>query len=243
MKKKSWFSAAIGTLILIIIFVSWQQFGRLSPSADILTEQEAEKLIQKRYHGKVSQINFADQQYHIELEKQNRFYLIKLDAESGKILSFSEIRASTQKTTPSQKTERTEEEIKTIALTELNGSITSIEKIENNVFKVIVNDAERQTTLQIDAFSGVILSSASTIMNDQPKGLTEAEAAQIALQQVQGEVDDLWHETKDNQTYFLVKIETNDDREATVQIHGITREVISVSWDDHGSKEKEDDDD
>jgi uncharacterized membrane protein YkoI len=110
-----------------------------------------------------------------------------------------------------------------------------------------VNDKEKQTTLTVDAFSGNILSSTSLSITQQPKTLTEKEAVEIAHTQVQGEVDDIWLETENNQTYYLIKIETTDDREAIVQIHAITGEVMSVGRDDHESKQKkkgdEDDDD
>lgn len=178
MKKISWFWAAICSIIAIIAIVSWQQFGKLTPSEDILSEQEVQVIIQQRYQGEVSQIKFIDQQYQIELEKQNRFYLIKLDAEGGKVLSFVQTRSATQKP-----------------------------------------------------------------VNEPPKQLTETDAIQIALNQVNGEVDDIWLETKNNQTYYFIKIETADDREAIVQIYAITGEVMSISWDDHSEKEKDDNDD
>ncbi|OLS41858.1 PepSY domain-containing protein [Bacillus sp. MRMR6] len=67
----------------------------------------------------------------------------------------------------------------------------------------------------------------------QPKSLSNEEAIQIALNQVQGEVDSIVLETKDGQTYYLVEVETPNDQEAVVQVHAITGEVMSVTWDDH----------
>ncbi|MDR7076545.1 putative membrane protein YkoI [Neobacillus niacini] len=250
MKKISWFWVSICSLFIIIVFVSWQQFGKLTPSADILTEKEAQKLVQERYQGKVSLIKFDSQQYHIELEKMDRLYAIKLDAESGKVLSFAETssRTSTPPPTPTPplKVELTEEEIKKIVLSAVNGSLVSLEKVVNNqetTYKAIVNEIEKQTTIIVDAVSGTILSSTSTVINQPPKRLAEPETVQIARTQVEGEVDDIWLETVNDQTYYFVKIETNDDREATVQIHAITGEVVSVTWDDHESDRKDKDDD
>jgi uncharacterized membrane protein YkoI len=193
MKKISWFWLAICSIILVIIFVSFQQFGKLTPSADMLTEEEAQEIIKQRYQGNVSSIKLANQQYHIELENQNYLYSIKLDPSSGKVLSFTQTGTTTTKPTPSQ------------------------------------------TPPQQDA-----------IPEEPPKRLTDNQAVQIALTQVQGEVDDIWLETENNQTYYFIKIETNDDREATVHIHAITGEVMSVAWDDHENKQKKntfDDDD
>ncbi len=64
--------------------------------------------------------------------------------------------------------------------------------------------------------------------------LTEKQAEQIALRQVKGEVDDVKfkHSGKTGQQYYLVEIDTSDDREATVQINGVSGAVMSVTWDD-----------
>jgi uncharacterized membrane protein YkoI len=250
MKKISWFWVSICSLLIIIVLISWQQFGKLTPSAEILTEKEAKELVQERYQGRVSTIKLSSQQYHIELEKQNQLYIIKLDAESGKVISFDQSSAATPTPTPTPNppldVELSEEEIKKIALEAVKGSLVSLEKINNNLettYKVIVNEAEKQTTIIISAVSGSILSSTSTSINQPPKRLTEKDAIDIAQKQVQGELDDIWLETENNQTYYLVKIETNDDREAIVQIHAITGEVISVTWDDHDSGKNDDSDD
>lgn len=189
MKKISWFWVAICSIILVIIFVSFQQFGKLTPSANMLTEEEAEKLVKERYQGNISSIKLANQQYHIELERQNHLYSIKLDSSSGKVLSFTQTDTITSEPTPSQPPPQQGE-----------------------------------------------------ISEDSPKRLTDKEAVEIARTQVQGEVEDIWLETENNQTYYFIKIETNDDREATVHIHAITG-AVTVAWDDHENKQKENNDD
>jgi uncharacterized membrane protein YkoI len=245
-KKLSWFWVTMCSIIIVIVFVSWHQFGKLSPSADMLTEQEAQKLVQERYQGDVTLLKLADQQYQIELKKQNKLYVIKLDAKSGKILSFDESTESTAPTPdPPSKVELPEEELKQIVLNAVKGSLVSFEKVDTNQqpsYKAIVKEDDKQTTIIVDAASGAILSTSSSEINQPPKRLTENEAVNIAISQVQGEVDDIWLDTQGDQTFYLVKIETSDDREATVQIHAITGDVI-VSWDDHRSDKKDDDDD
>jgi uncharacterized membrane protein YkoI len=241
MKKISWFWVTICSFLAISLVVSWLQFGKVTPTNDILTKQEAQKLVQDRYQGTVSQIKLAAQQYDIELKKQNNLYLIKMDAESGKVLSFIQTNTTIQKPDPIPNKELSVEEIKTIVLTNVNGSIKSIEKIENNqepFYKVIVSEADNLTTITIDAISGEILASTTSTINETPKTLTVEEAGQIALKQIQGSIDDIWLETKNEQTYYLVEVETPEDREAIVQIHAITGEVLSITRDDH----KEDDD-
>lgn len=65
-----------------------------------------------------------------------------------------------------------------------------------------------------------------------PLLLTESEAARIALQHIPGELDDVDLEQSGGVAYYLVEIERDDDMEATVQIHAITGEIMSVTWDD-----------
>ena len=62
--------------------------------------------------------------------------------------------------------------------------------------------------------------------------MTEAEATAIALEQVPGTVDDIDVESINGVVYFLVEVEGNDGREATVEINAITGEVHSFTWDD-----------
>lgn len=245
MKKISWFWVAIISIILIVVFVSFLQFGKLTPSAEILTEKEARKLVQERYQGVVSSIRIDKQQYHIELEKQNQLYNIKLDSTNGKVLAFSQKNSETLTPTPSQtpqqNVELSQEEIKDIILSQVvGGAIASLERINkgsDSFYKAIVVDKENQSTFTVDAVSGRILTSSSIPIKQQTKTLTETEAAEIARAEVQGEVDDIWFETENNQSHYLVKIETEDDREAIVQVHAITGNIMSVRWDDHDASD------
>lgn len=64
------------------------------------------------------------------------------------------------------------------------------------------------------------------------KQISEAEAISIALTKVKGEVDDVDLEQSGGESYYLVSIETVNGEEGTVQIHAITGEVMSITWDD-----------
>jgi uncharacterized membrane protein YkoI len=66
----------------------------------------------------------------------------------------------------------------------------------------------------------------------QQTAITEKAAAEIALQEVNGTVDDIDLETTGDTSYYLVEIETAADKEALVQIHAITGKIISITWDD-----------
>jgi uncharacterized membrane protein YkoI len=68
--------------------------------------------------------------------------------------------------------------------------------------------------------------------NGAASRITEDEAVKIALQQVAGTVDDVELETEDSFPYYIVEIDTEDERDTDIQIHAITGEVLSVSWED-----------
>lgn len=70
--------------------------------------------------------------------------------------------------------------------------------------------------------------------------ISEVRAAELALQKVPGKVQDVDKEREDGQWYYFVEIETNDLREAEVQLNAVTGTVISVAWDD---ADDDDDDD
>ncbi|MGD7043035.1 PepSY domain-containing protein [Jeotgalibacillus proteolyticus] len=66
--------------------------------------------------------------------------------------------------------------------------------------------------------------------SDQP--ITQDQAVNIAMEQIEGTVDDVEYESDEDGSYFLVEIERSDELEATVQINAITGEIMSVSWED-----------
>jgi uncharacterized membrane protein YkoI len=247
MKKKYWPWILLIFLLLLIVFFGWSKYRNINAPVDILSKQDARELIQVRYEGTVKQIALVGQHYHIDLEKNDSLYKIKLDALEGKVISFSKTEST--KTPPANSepvTFLTEDEIKKIILAVANGTITLLAKTESNgktIYKAVVKETNKQTTLTVDAITGKILSTTPIIINETSKRLTEAEAKVIAKKQVNGAVEHIWLEKKGSQTYYLVEIETQDDREAIVQIHAITGNVMSVSWDDHGKDDDKEDDD
>ncbi|WP_318505717.1 PepSY domain-containing protein [Bacillus sp. T3] len=62
--------------------------------------------------------------------------------------------------------------------------------------------------------------------------ITEEEAIAIALQSISGKVDGVKTEEVGGVTYYLIEIERENGQEGVVEIHGITGEVISITWDD-----------
>lgn len=116
-----------------------------------------------------------------------------------------------------------EDVLYSIKLSLSSGEVVSIDKTGNTQTPSEVPPAEEQPVPpQTNGGDG----------NGTASTITEDEAVGIALQQVAGIVDDVELETEDAFPYYLVEIDTNDEREADIQIHAITGEVLSVSWED-----------
>ncbi|MED3551369.1 PepSY domain-containing protein [Cytobacillus praedii] len=188
MRKKLWLWIAGSVLLLALLFIGFQQWGRVTTSAESLSRNEAKDLVEKRYKGEITNIEQKDDKYVIEMDRNQIIYEIKLNASNGEVLSFSKI--------GSKKEEQ-----------------------EQEPFEEGQPDQENQQELG-EAGSGtkVILS--------------ESAAKEIALKEVDGIVDDIDLETSDDLMYYLVEIETADDREAVVEIHASTGKVLSISFDD-----------
>ncbi|WP_019155394.1 PepSY domain-containing protein [Robertmurraya massiliosenegalensis] len=103
------------------------------------------------------------------------------------------------------------------------GDIGKLNRITNTVDSAPKQDGESEDK-EADP--------ADSVTEQPPKHLSEQEAISIALQSVTGEVDDIDLEQSNGLIYYLVEVEVNDDKEATVQINAISGEVMSITWDD-----------
>lgn len=65
----------------------------------------------------------------------------------------------------------------------------------------------------------------------QSNMLTDEEAIRIAKRELKGEVDALSYRSTSDGGYYLIEIDS-DTREAVFQIHALSGEILSVTWDD-----------
>lgn len=85
----SWILALFFIVNLVIIGQS--QWTALNPDEPVISETDAQDIISERYDGTVKKISLKNQLYHIEFEKENTAYYIKLDSLSGGVISFNKI--------------------------------------------------------------------------------------------------------------------------------------------------------
>ncbi|GAB6927645.1 hypothetical protein JCM10914A_16280 [Paenibacillus sp. JCM 10914] len=62
--------------------------------------------------------------------------------------------------------------------------------------------------------------------------ITKEQAVKLSLEKVAGTIEDVEYRESKRSRYYLVEIEQADGREATVQVHAITGEIMSLTWDD-----------
>lgn len=109
------------------------------------------------------------------------------------------------------------------------GEINSIKRLENVVPDEIqpddvpiqepdVDEPHKNPTPDNDKVSSSLVSS--------------DEAIALSLKQVPGTVQEIEFRGKDTGRYYLVEIDTDDGREAVVQVNGISGAIMSVTWDD-----------
>lgn len=231
MKLKKWF-IWIGGMILILIFIfSLFQWVPVLKASQTLSKSEISEKVLKKYSGNITDIQLNGNAYLIKLKKASSVYELKIDAQSGEVISLIQ----TEYSKANNQNRLDEEKIKNIATSVSPGKLESLRSETINkkiIYTAILVKGEQRTILKIDAQSGEVLSTKSEQVNPPTKKLTENEAVNIAIQQVTGNVDEVDYEIKDNMPYYFVKIETNDDEEAIIQIHAITGEVKSITWDD-----------
>jgi uncharacterized membrane protein YkoI len=200
----------IGAAILLVVMIAVWQISNVMTSAQPLTAEEATQKVQELYAGDIVNVKEGTDLYFITIELETGTYEIEIDRESGDIGSMTRTKqgvASNEGTQKEPSTEQTE-----------NPSNPS---------------QEEPTQSQENQESPPAADSSSKANPEVPKQLTEKEAIEIALKQLNGEVDDVEIEESNGQTYYMVEIEREgEEAEATIRINAISGEVMSVIWED-----------
>ncbi|WP_339163367.1 PepSY domain-containing protein [Siminovitchia sp. FSL W7-1587] len=214
--------------VIFLGFLLWLFFNVLKP-ADSLTIAEAKEIVQDMYGGDITEVSETNEAYLFTVKTKSGLYDIYVQRKDGDILKVDQknpepAEAPNEQTLP-------EDKIKEIIHDQYGGEINRLEKKREGdryFYYAVLNDGQSNQTIKVDAQTGSIVESSGKTSN----GITEQDAAGIALQQVKGKVEDVDLKESDGLKYYLVEIESDQDQEATVQIHSITGEVLSITWDD-----------
>ncbi|WP_449537522.1 PepSY domain-containing protein [Ferdinandcohnia sp. Marseille-Q9671] len=233
-------------VILVATIIIWQMTKTLT-SAEPLSEQEALDIVEKMYSGKNTEVSLDGDVYKIQFEIESGKYVIDVDRETGDVTNLTKISQEPR--------EKTENEIRDILAKEQVGEIKTIEKkVEQDqaFFYATVQKDDVQATYKLRASTGDIVDVVQQanpikeppVETEQPAKetppppketanlITEEEAIQLALLKVKGTVDDVELEQEGGQSYYYVEIETAQEEDATVKVHAISGEVLTISWDD-----------
>ena len=235
MIKQNWFWF-IGGLILTIAIIFGVKQLLYPETAQAFTEKEIQNVVEQRYTGKIMKIERNEQQFLVDLKRDTGIYKVKLDAHTAEIISLSKIKDIEPKEEKEvDQQQLTEKEVETLITKNYEGELKSVKLVtiqDEQVYQAIVKEGNKQTTLTVNSETGDIITTESETITDPPKRLTEQEAGQIALKEVQGEIDDIDLENVGGVAYYYVDIETTEGDDAVVQINAITGEVESLKWDE-----------
>ncbi|MDZ5783592.1 PepSY domain-containing protein [Marinococcus luteus] len=199
-----------------------------------MSPEEIEQAVQEQYQGDITSVEKQNGTYEVMTELDRGTYQLQVDAEDGAVTGVTRVAGNSTGDTEAL----TEEEARALAEEETDFSIEEISRETREgtaVYVVEFAEDEALEEITIDARSGDILEEKAEEDREERRQtvLSEQEAAAVAQEEVNGEVDDVDFEKSDaGEPFYYVELEQNDDDEATVQVHGITGEILSVTWDD-----------
>ncbi|GEN54473.1 PepSY domain-containing protein [Halobacillus faecis] len=137
-------------------------------------------------------------------------------------------------------------EIREKIQTQYNGEITDLTsmedqylatiELEEGIYEMTVSKVDGRIsdmrTLENFKDDEPPLSSEGQSENAQEPPITEEKAVTVALNEIEGDVDDVDFEAEGDLAFYLVEIERSGGEEATIQIHALTGDIMSITWDD-----------
>lgn len=192
-----------------------------------LDEAEAIAHIESLYSGRVEQIEKNNHYYEVQLTRNGAKYNVEIDAKTRQITELTLKEAAIMPLL-------TEAQVRKVVGDYTPDKIESV-ALKDTYYEVKVESKNIIKSLKIDIYTGEILSETETKKEvNEPSSvetvISEQQAIQIALKQLNGEFDSIEYEETEEGGYYLIEIETENE-EAEFQIHAVTGEVMSVAWD------------
>ncbi|MBJ8082766.1 PepSY domain-containing protein [Bacillus cereus group sp. N14] len=221
--KKKWKVALLLCFVLVsVAFVS--QRIVFKQGENILSEKQIQNIVSEQYPGKIKNmklVNKGEQDvYKVNLSNEKGSYEIIVDAQSGNIKRAKEISLKSNTITK----EKAEE----MALQKVQGIIkqTILEKRNGiEVFVITIETNVAQSTLvEIEKTTGKI-----QLLQKQTTKVTEQQAKEIAVQQVQGNVKGIRLEKKNEKNVYVIEIEKSANENVMVEIEEATGAFIGTS--------------
>lgn len=238
---KNWFIPLL--LTIIIVGAGAVYMLKLTSEEETVTKEEIQSRIEQMYGGSVSNLIRKKDRYIVQINRQDGLYEIVADTSKGDIISITLLeQAAKQQQLPI----KTKEDIQSIVSSEYEGTIERMvlsSETEQPFYAVDIAKDETLITLTIDALTGSILDSKKKQTTAEQALISKDQAIIKAKKQLTGEVQYITYEETSDGGYYLIEIESEDDREAVIQVHGVSGEILSVTWDDQDDDEGDSDDD
>ena len=236
---KAWFFPLVITLIIFVvgsIFVM-----KMTSGEEAVTKEDIKSRIVQMYGGSVSNLIQKNSQYIAQLERPGGLYEVVADS-NGNIISITVLEQTANQQLPI----KSKESIQAIVSKEYKGTIERIVLSSDSkkpLYSVDISKDETLITLSVDATTGTILDSKEKESTAEQALIKKQQAITIAKTQLNGEVQYTTYEETADGGYYLIEIESEDDREAVIQVHGVSGEILSVTWDDQVDDDDDSDDD
>ena len=233
--RKPWVLPLILTIIIIVaggLFIS-----NLLTKAELLSSEEIRQQLETIYDGKVENISLVDGVYFAEIMRSDALYSAEVNAESGKVLALNQL-SKVESEEESELQILSEAEVREKISVKYPGEIESLSLNENKeapVYKAEVVKDKALVELQIDALTGEMISEETKETTKEDVLITREQAIEIALGELNGEVEYSTFKRTNDGGYYVVEIEQDnedtDDIEAVFHIDAITGDILFVEWD------------
>ena len=208
MRKKV--SVLLGVIIVVAVMIIVNAvWSPFNRSTEAMSQEEAVSGVLKQYpDGEITKATLDGEMYRMELESNSGRYEMTVDARQGDIVSIKQLDKAPAK--PESDPGETKQPAD-------NPSTPPAEPAENG--EKGSADGESETA--------------------EPPAtmITKEYAIKLSLEKVPGTVEDVEYRESKSSRYYLVEIEREDGREATIQVHAITGKIMTVTWDDEDDDE------
>ena len=237
--RKWMFMAAASAILAVAALVYLLSMGA---EGDSISASQAGETVISQYGGVIEETVLSGGVYEVGFTRDDGTYKAAVDSSTGRVLSVELV----EKAAVPVQEKLTEEEAKAVAVKETGGTAGEVRYLEEpNEYEVDITEGSAKKTVVVAADTGDVrkitdVSSGTPEPAPEPEPvpepkpvLSKEEAITIAKETLAGEVQEVeFTETSDG-GYYLIEIENEGlDKEATIQIHAIRGETMTVEWDD-----------
>ena len=209
--NRMWILPAI--LVIGIISLSYYAYNQIITKTTF-GETEIRNRVESLFNGEVQTISKTTERYEVTFLKDDFLYKVSVDETDGTFRTITLLKeGNANAEAPEEETSNEETKTEKPAKEQHTGNELPKEEPMEDPTKEPIK--EETTTEQPEAM----------------KPLTEQQASKIARSKFTGEVDEIEFVDTVDGGYYNVDIDNGKD-EATLQIHALTGEVLTITYDD-----------